>query len=319
MAAQYPLTAPRPYRGKKDLDRMRAILVNGRQAGNGTYYIHLGDLDWWLYYLPHQMDPWQNIFLWESEDLPDALLGWTLLSPDWRAFDVFVHPDQQHTPLVEQMFHWSEERLAQLIRAHSGEEIRTMWIAEQDAWLRATLIQHGFTVDSAYILCLQHNLDASTPKLEIPRGYHLRSLLGEPDLENRAAVQYEVFGSKIPFEEYQQCYLHFMRSPAYDPHLDLVIESADGQFVAFCIIWLDPINQVGYFEPVGVHPDHQRKGLGKALMSEGLRRMQLAGMAVAQVCVEHDNLAGQGLYETTGFTMINKLMTYFKPVNPEAG
>jgi hypothetical protein len=41
---------PRPYRDESDLDKMRALLQAGRQAANGTYYVHVGDLNWWLFY-----------------------------------------------------------------------------------------------------------------------------------------------------------------------------------------------------------------------------------------------------------------------------
>ena len=60
-----------------------------------------------------------------------------------------------------------------------------------------------------------------------------------------------------------------MRSPVYCHNLDIVAIAPDGQIGAFCIVWMDPVNKVGLFEPVGTHPDYQRKGLGKAVMVEG--------------------------------------------------
>ena len=54
-----------------------------------------------------------------------------------------------------------------------------------------------------------------------------------------------------------------MRSPVYDRDLDIVAVSADDRIGAFCIVWMDAVNRVGLFEPVGTHPDFQRKGLGE--------------------------------------------------------
>ena len=105
-----------------------------------------------------------------------------------------------------------------------------------------------------------------------------------------------------------------MRSPVYTPELDLVVETPGGQFAAFCICWLDEVNQMGYFEPVGAHPDFRRKGLAAAVLKEGLRLMHERGMRTASVCVELDNLAAQRLYESVGFQAINRILTYVKRV-----
>jgi len=59
---------------------------------NGTYYVHVGDLDWWLYYLPADSPPWQNIYLWDDKENPGSLAAWSLLSPAWNSFDVFISP-----------------------------------------------------------------------------------------------------------------------------------------------------------------------------------------------------------------------------------
>ena len=80
----------RLYEGLQDLNAMLDLLAEGRQAHNGTYYVHRGDLQWWLFYTDVPQEKWQsNIRLWMEDD---RLIGWTLLSPDDHAFDVFTEP-----------------------------------------------------------------------------------------------------------------------------------------------------------------------------------------------------------------------------------
>ncbi len=71
---------PRPYAGTEDREKMRQVLLLGRQASNGSYYVHVGDLNWWLYYVEQQTNPWQHIYLWDGLRPGDALRGWALLS-----------------------------------------------------------------------------------------------------------------------------------------------------------------------------------------------------------------------------------------------
>jgi hypothetical protein len=74
---------PRPYHDVQDLKAMRRLLMQGRKADNGTYYIHTGDLNWWLYYPPLEGDFWDHIHLWDDPEQPGQLMGWVLISPDW--------------------------------------------------------------------------------------------------------------------------------------------------------------------------------------------------------------------------------------------
>jgi ribosomal protein S18 acetylase RimI-like enzyme len=90
---------------------------------------------------------------------------------------------------------------------------------------------------------------------------------------------------------------------------NLVVRSPDGRGAAACVIWLDPINKVGMFEPVGTHPAFQKMGLGKAVMREGLRRMKAAGMTNASVGTGADNVAAIALYRSLGFG--NSVMSAF--------
>ena len=58
---------------------------------------------------------------------------------------------------------------------------------------------------------------------------------------------------------------------------------------------------MGLFEPVATHPDFQGKGLGKAVMAEGLRRMKAAGMQQAILGFDPTNVAARALYTAMGF------------------
>lgn len=51
----------------------------------------------------------------------------------------------------------------------------------------------------------------------------------------------------------------------------------DGAIAAFCTLWFDDVTRSAYFEPVATVPQHQRKGLARALLTEGLRRLQRMG------------------------------------------
>jgi ribosomal protein S18 acetylase RimI-like enzyme len=63
--------------------------------------------------------------------------------------------------------------------------------------------------------------------------------------------------------------------------LDIVAIALDQRFAAFATCWVDQGNRVGQFEPVGTAPEFRRQGLGQAVLSEGLRRMQQHGAPVA--------------------------------------
>jgi ribosomal protein S18 acetylase RimI-like enzyme len=81
--------------------------------------------------------------------------------------------------------------------------------------------------------------------------------------------------------------------------------------------WTDPLAEIGEFEPVGVHPDHQRRGLGRVVMRHGLRLMRAAGMRDAIVFSLRTNVASEALYRSAGFDELALHRLYRKPLPPE--
>jgi mycothiol synthase len=157
-------------------------------------------------------------------------------------------------------------------------------------------------------------LAGELPCSDLNGGFSLRCCKGELEVAARAKAQYGAFTSSAPFERYLERFTNFMRSPVYDHEQDIVAVDAEGQVGAFCIVWPDMVNKVGLFEPVGTHPDFQRKGLGRAVILEGLHRLQALGMKSAIVSTFEDNLAGIKFYEAVGFHQVCQLGTYEKDV-----
>ncbi len=307
------MTDPRPYHDERDLEAMRSLLVRGRKANNGSYYIHTGDLNWWLYYPPLEGDYWNDIHLWDDPERPGQLLGWALISADWVGFDVYVQPELRGSPMALEMYGWAEQKALEIAGKRGRKTTYVLWIWHDDEVLDLHFRQQGYRL-SRGMVHLTRNLDEAIPPTKVSGEFTVRACKGEPEVVARARAQYGAFGSSAPFEQYIERFRNFMQSPVYDPDKDIVAAAADGRIGSFCIVWMDQLNRVGLFEPVGTHPDFQRKGLGREVMLEGIRRLQDGGMKQAIVSTFEDNEAAIKLFESVGFRTVNRLGTYEKDV-----
>jgi ribosomal protein S18 acetylase RimI-like enzyme len=301
---------PRPYRDSADWEAMCQILREGRAADNGTYYVHTGDVSWWLYYPDQSAEFARRIHLWEENG---AVVGWCLLTPDERALDVFVHPRLRGTPQAEAIFVWAEAELTARLRAAGEKSLEVFWVFETDEWRVPFLEGRGYVLkgsDPHFTRALNEPI----PEPALPEGFCLRPSVGEVEAVSRAQASYAAFQSDREWGSYLQRRLTFMRSPVYADERDLVAVAPDGRIAAFCIIWFDMANKVGLFEPVGTHPEFQRRGLGRALLYFALRRMQAAGMETATVGTSEGNDAAIGLYQSVGFQRANRLRLYSKAI-----
>jgi len=130
-------------------------------------------------------------------------------------------------------------------------------------------------------------LQTLPPKPPLPEGFRLRSMRTEGDLEQRSWASWRAFHSDEPDENYdndQGAWYHKITiQPMYRRDLDVVVEPLGGPIVGFCTVWFDDVTRTGYFEPVGLMPEFQRKGLGKALLYEGMKRLKAIGGTLATV------------------------------------
>ena len=292
----------RSYEGLHDLRAMLDLLSEGCRANNGTYYIHRGDLQWWLFYSETPLELWQSrIRLWVEAD---RLIGWALLAPEDDSFDVYVIPALRGSAEEREMLAAALNELSYL------DEINNVWVADDDDVHIQWFEENGFKVADEHFVHFTRSLSGPVPDPQLPCGFTFRTSHGdEADARLRAVASHAAFKSGVPFEKYWLRTLRFVQSPVYVKEHEIFVIAPNGDVAAYCIIWIDEQTKLGHFEPVGTHPDFQRKGLGKCLLFEGLRRFKSEGMDAADVCTNHDNESAIRLYESVGFQIDKKLLT----------
>jgi GNAT superfamily N-acetyltransferase len=146
----------------------------------------------------------------------------------------------------------------------------------------------------------------------VAEGYCVRALRGDEELPKRSWVSWRAFHPDEPDEKYEgwTWYRNVQRAPLYRRDLDLVAVAETGEHAAFCTVWFDDVTRTAVFEPVGTAPEHQRRGLGRAVMAEGLRRAQRLG--ATQALVGSYGAAAHALYEAMGFTTFELLERWEK-------
>ena len=282
----------RPCAGEQDLRHMRTFLMNVPTLGS---HMHVGDLVWRTYLISinHKLE--ENVQLYERDgqlqgfamfDPRDTSISWQLALPEIACED--------------KVLDWAIGRYVQLGRPR-GRLLTGAW--RGDARAIALVERHGFKRAEDFYVLNQLSLAGRTEPSNETHGYTVRCMAGEQEHAARASAHREVFH---PSSVTDESYARLMRLPGYERELDLLAVTPEGEIGAFCMVWVDPVNRVGEFEPVGTRPAYRRKGMARAVLLEGLRRMQARGCATAIVWTDGDNAGGQALYESVGFRRVQR-------------
>ena len=271
-----------------------------------------GDLEWWTAGGGPDAD-WPNrIRIWE---LGGVVVGWGWINPP-ASLDSFVADGLttiEEVAVRDEILAWHADvaRAGALVSTPEPLELET-WAA--DGWReQAALRERGWTATATVLTQYLQALDLELDPPRVPDGYVLRSLRGPEEVPARVEVHRAAFApSKMTVEKYG-----ILRTqPRYAFDRDIVLEAADGSIAAFAMCWVDPVGSIGEFEPVGVHPDHQRRGLGRVIMRHGLRLMRAAGLRDAIVFSLRSNAASEALYRSAGFHELALHRRYTRRLDP---
>jgi mycothiol synthase len=292
--------SPRRFKTEDDFWRIReflceVFLLNDRRMLSWPVF----RWDYWRWHGIMNLGDGQlerDVFIWETEAGEIA----AVLNPEERG-QVFLQilATFKSADLEEQMISYAEQHL-QRAPTREGGEVMWLWCDAGDHQRQAILERRGFTpIHHAAEHQWRRNLELPIPEKPLCQGYVVRPLGDVSELPSRCWASWRAFHPIEADEKYNRdvsWYQNIQAAPLYRPDLDLVAIAPSGEVAAFTTIWFEQMTRCGYFEPVGTVPEHQRKGLGSALLSEGMRRLKDTG-ATLGVTVG-GSLHANGLYQS---------------------
>ncbi len=301
----------RMYENEYDFEQMQELLMEARQLTSDWRYAHVGELTFNYFMVAIHLNPQEHIRVWHDNK---KLVGYAILGED-PAIDWQVLPQYEWCGIENEAFMWAEERVGDLRKQDEkrwGGDLVSG--SRQDDLKRiAFLEQNGFQYcgDFAEVNMLR-SLEEPIAESQLPDGYIVREFTGVNEITNRASIQREVWHPWTVGNVSDDDYIRFMHLPGYLPDLDIVTVAPDGVIAAYVNGWIDPINKIGDFGPVGALEVYRRRGLTRAGLLEGMRRMKAHGMVRVCISTTVTNVPARRLYESIGFRIVNKYLDFTK-------
>jgi predicted N-acetyltransferase YhbS len=245
-----------------------------------------GQIAWWAATLPHGET---EVRLWRDGG---KLVGWGWLTGGTELeFD--VRPGRRD--VLEEILDWAQPDEL-VVRSDHDDAI-------------ACIEAYGLAHDpEAPWFRLNARSLAQIDEPRVPDGYRVRTV-EERDWPSWVEVHRSAFQ---PSRFREDVYAFVRSTSAYRADLDCVVEAPDGSIAAYTLAWLDEVNAVGQFEPVGVHAGHRRLGLGRAVGLFALRQLRELGASSALVACRGDEAypIPAKLYEAIGFREVSRFLAY---------
>jgi ribosomal protein S18 acetylase RimI-like enzyme len=133
-----------------------------------------------------------------------------------------------------------------------------------------------------------------------PRGLHAEAFAPSRAAEAHAllALAYADGGGSVP--SFEMWWSSLSQDPEYDAGLCFPVSDAEGRLVGFAQCWT-----TGFVKDFAVHPQHRRRGIGRALLLHIFSVFRERGAQAVDLKVRTDNPSGAvPFYEKLGMVQV---------------
>ncbi len=279
--------------GLEYLNTITRLLQRCRVAHPTAGLYEAADFQWW-WRLERSSDSIPQLFWLDDSGEPIAAVPIT----DWgerAAVDPIRLP---HSP-VELATSVIETGLARA-KTHGYDNV-SVEVDPEDEVLAQTLLARGFSVDEAMFVEAWLAPGTRPAVSGLAEGYSLWSRADVPD-----EPYHNVFNTPTMERRLNETSL-------YRPDLDLVVTDELGDTAGYGLFWYDPALAIGMIEPMRTVDAHQRRGLARHIITEGINRLFELGANRVKICWEPDNDAAVNLYLSLGFEPVRSTDSYTGP------
>ncbi len=281
--------------GRAYLDDVTTLLRLVRRAHPTKGLFEAADLQWW-WRAPRPTDEIPQLFWFDEDGRPTA----AVIVTAWRdrtALDPILLPDATAE--------WTDQVVERGL-AHAGASgFGTVQLEadRSDETLIAAFVERGFSIDeNEQMVETWMDADSRPAVSPLADGYRLFTRL------ERAGCPHHMVSRNGPDTERR-----LNETSLYRPDLDLVVVDRNDDDAAYALFWMDPATATGLVEPMRTEDAHQRQGLARHVLIQGLERLAAAGAKRIKICFEAANPASKHLYLSVGFRPVKETVTLSGP------
>jgi mycothiol synthase len=225
-----------------------------------------------------------------TEERIVAFVALTPANEGWWAMEIAIAPALRQHEHYRPLF---EAAVAE-VRLRGGKALRA-WLFHPG--LATAAVREGFK-EERQLFKMEHHLPLS-PEANYPPDIRVTSFRPGQDEKSLLNLNNEAFFGHPENGAWTEAELAVrMKRDWFDPEMLLMARKAQ-DLVGF--IWLKAGDGEGEIYVIAVAPHFQGRGLGKALVVEGLRKLEKAGAEKAFLYVDADNHRALRLYRELGF------------------
>ena len=265
------------------------------QRTGGPIQLHPGDLGWFSLRGPGALA--SRLRVWRRDGSPVAL--GLLDEPTLIRMAVAPEADGDATVARQLVRDLGTEDAGVLSRGAAAVEARA------GAALRAFLPLHGWALDDPWIP-LRLDLTEEPADLAVQLGLTIE-VVDETNASDWFDVHAAAFGGQggVHWEQ-----LH--RSIPFRRGACLLGRDANGAAAACVAAWSAGEGRPGLIEPLGVHPDHRRRGFGRAMNLAAARVLRAVGASEVTVCTPRTQVGAVEVYAASGFVAEDEVCDFVR-------
>ncbi len=260
-----------------------------------------GRMDYWRYNVHSEkgVDFFQaNAHYWKTE--ADQVVGLFISEYGRDDFFIVVHPS--FWTLFPELLNWGVEFWAQE-KSKISTAVYTFGHQKIEQLMAAGFYEDGHIENVRTYTLRQYDFS-----YELKPNFKLLSFSEYGNYESRVKLVQNAFDNS----SFSEARLRSLQSsPDYQAELDLVIVDPQGESVAYCMGWVQESDlKFGYIEPMGVHSDYRRNGLGTALAKECFKRLGNIGVERVWIASNAERDISNLLYDSLNPTRIKRSYKY---------